>query len=277
MRFVWTYQDIGLWMQNFLDLDVQVVAYTTDSGEFTVISPAIGIRKLLPESYNQYQQLFHIEDVDTTAITINISGPYERDEMFRNMLVKYVNYCLKEDVMETIPHGRIKIHLDKIEWTRHISLSTLVLTARGLEIEFAEDLNLYTHLRMLQMLLLSGYTRVHIIPTDMPYQGYWFSDGTLEYTLKMSDHPADIRLCSSFHVMEWIGLEGKITPKSFHPLYPTTQIDYQYGEVKVEIPVTIAEPEINTTTLQRNSKRMQEEIADAIAEVLEELQPAQFD
>ena len=247
MRFVWTYQDIGLWMQNFLDLDVQVVAYTTDSGEFTVISPAIGIRKLLPESYNQYQQLFHIEDVDTTAITSNISGPYERDEMFRNMLVKYVNYCLKEDVMETIPHGRIKIHLDRLEWTRHISLSTLVLTARGLEIEFAEDLNLYTHLRMLQMLLLSGYTRVHIIPTDMPYQGYW------------------------------IGLEGKITPKSFHPLHPTTQIDYQYGEVKVEIPVTIAEPEINTTTLQRNSKRMQEEIAGAIAEVLEELQPAQFD
>lgn len=277
MRFVLTYQDIGLWMRNFLDLDVQIEAYSADSGEFTVISPAIGIRKLLPERYNRYQQLFLIEDLNTAAITINMSGPYERDEMFRNMLVKYVNYCLMEDVMETIPHGRIKIHLDRLEWTRHINLSTLVLTERGLEIEFAEDLNLYTHLRMLQMLLLSGYTRVHIIPTDMPYQGYWFSDGTLEYTLKMSDHPADIRLCSSFHVMEWIGLEGKIAPKSFHPVHPTTRINYQYSEVKVSIPLTIAEPEINAITIQRNCKRVQEEIAGAIAEVLDNLQPTQYD
>lgn len=273
MRFILTYQDISLWMQNFLDLDVQVVAYTADSGEFTIISPAIGIRKLLPERYNRYQQLFLIEDLNTTTITINISGPYERDEMFRNMLVKYVNYCLKEEVMETIPHGRIKIHLDRLEWTRHINLSTLVLTERGLAIEFAEDLNLYTHLRMIQMLLQSGHTRVHIIPADMPYQGYWFSDNTLEYTLIMADHPADIRLCSSFHVMEWMGVEGKMKTKNFHPIHPTTQINYQYGDVKVSIPVTIAEPEINATTIQRNCKRMKEEIAGAIVDVLDELQP----
>ena len=273
MRFIWTYQDISLWMRNFLDLDVQIEAYSADSGEFTVISPATGIRKLLPKSYNQYRQLFHIEGLNTTTITINISGPYERDEMFRNMLVKYVNYCLMDEVMETIPHGRIKIHLEKIEWTCHIKLSSLVLTERGLEMEFAEDLNLYTHLRMIQMLLQSGHTRVHIIPADMPYQGYWFSDNTLEYTLIMADHPADIRLCSSFHVMEWMGVEGKMKTKTFHPIHPTTQINYQYGDVKMSIPVTIAEPEINAITIQRNCKRLQEEMTKAMVEVLDELQP----
>lgn len=275
MRFVLTYEDISLWMHNFLDIDIQVEAFCSESGQFCITSPDVGIRKLLPECYRRYNQYFYIEAFDTACVTINIAGLYGRDELFYRLFARYVNYCCMTDVIEQIPRGRIKIHLKRIPLTRDICLQSLILTEKGIEITFAEDLNLYEHLRMVQLFLREGYTKVRIIPEDMPYSGFWFSDDTLDYTLVMADHPADIRLYSSFHVMEWIGLEGQTL--TFHPVHPTTRINYQYSEVKVSIPLTIAEPEINAITIQRNCKRVQEEIAGAIAEVLDNLQPTQYD
>lgn len=272
MRFILTYEDITRWMRNFLDIDLKIEAFNADSGEFVVNSPAIGVRKLLPDSYRQYKQFFRIEEYNTTCVIINISGLYERDEVFCNMLTKYVNYCTTAEAIETIPRGRIKIHLDKIDQTCQMELQSLTLKEQGLEIEFAENLNLYEHLRMTQMLLQSGYAHVHLIPEDMPYHGYWFSDDTLDYTLVMAVHPADICLCASIHVMEWLGLKGKLSTNSFHPLYPTTQIEYRYGDVKVTIPLIIAETEINAATIERNCERMKKEAAGVIAKVIDELQ-----
>ncbi len=272
MRFVLTYEDITRWMQNFLDIDMKVEAFNADSGEFVVNSPAIGVRKLLPDSYRQYKQFFRIEEYNTTCVIINISGPYERDEMFCKMIAKYVNYCTTVEAIETIPRGRIKIHLDKIEQMSRIELQSLTLTEQGLEMEFAENLNLYEHLRMTQMLLQSGYAHVRLIPEDMPYHGYWFSDDTLDYTLVMAVHPADICLCASIHVMEWLGIEDRLTRMSFLPVYPTTQIKYRYGDVKVTIPLIIAETEINAATMERNCERMKKEVAGVIAKVIDELQ-----
>lgn len=103
----------------------------------------------------------------------------------------------------------------------------------------------------------------------MPYSGYWFSDDCLEYTLMMAAHPADIRLRSSVHVMEWLGIERNLSKESFHPLYPTTQIDSQYGDINVTIPVTIAYKEINVITMIRNCQRMKEEMAGVMATILD--------
>lgn len=269
MRFILTYHDIGLWMHNYLDLDMQLEAYDADSGEFTIISPTIGVRKLLPESHKQYRQLFHIEGNDSACITINISGPYERDEVFCNTFAKYVNYCLQDVVIENISHGRIKIHLDRIELTSEIKLQSIICGENGIEIEFADNPNLYEHLRMIQMLLQSGYTNVHVIPSDMPYQGFWFADDTLNYTLITANHPADMRLCASVHVMEWIGLQDKINMYSFRALYPSTQINYQYKDVKVKTPLLIAEPEINSKTIVRNCNRIKEEVTNVIKTMID--------
>lgn len=269
MRFILTYYDIRLWMHNYLDLDMQLEAYDADSGEFTIISPTIGVRKLLPESHKQYRQLFHIEGNDSACITINISGPYERDEVFCNTFAKYVNYCLQDVVIENISHGRIKIHLDRIELTSEIKLQSIVCGENGIEIEFADNPNLYEHLRMIQMLLQSGYTNVHVIPSDMPYQGFWFADDTMNYTLITANHPADMRLCASVHVMEWIGLQDKINKYSFQALYPSTQINYQYRDVKVKTPLLIAEPEINSKTIVRNCNRIKEEVTNVIKTMID--------
>ena len=262
-------------MRNFLDLDMQVEAFSADSGQLCIASPDVGIRKLLPACYRRYNQYFCIEAVDATCVTINMAGLYGRDELFCRMLARYVNYCCMAEVMEQIPRGRIRIHMERLPLTQEIRLRSFVLSKKGIELDFADNLNLYEHLRMVQLFLRAGYTQVHVLPTDMSYSGYWFSDDTLDYTLIMADHPADIRLCSSFHVMEWIGLEGKSL--AFHPIHPTTQINCRYGDVKVSIPVIIAEPEINATTIRRNCKRMQEEIAGAIADVVDNLQPIQYD
>lgn len=257
-------------MQNFLDLDMQVEAFSAVSGQFCIASPNVGIRRLLPEGYRKYNQHFYIEAIDATCITINIAGLYGRDELFYRLFARYVNYSCMTEVIEQVPHGRIKLHLERISLTRDIRLQALMLSRKGIEMEFADDLNLYEHMRMLQLFLCARYTKVHIIPEDMPYAGYWFSDDTLDYTLLMAEHPADIRLCSAFHVMEWVGVEGQIC--AFHPIHPATQINYRYGEVKVSMPITIAEPEITTTTIQRNCKRLQEEIKRAMNEVLDYLQ-----
>lgn len=252
MRFVLTYEDISLWMHNFLDIDMQVDGYSAENGQFCITSPDVGVRKLLPECYRRYEQYFYLEAFDTTSVTINIAGLYGRDELFYHLFAQYVNYCCMADVIEQIPHGRIKIHLERIVLTRDIRLYSLMLTEKGMEIDFADDQILYDHLRMVQLFLRAGYTKVHIIPEDMHYSGYWFSDDILDYTLVMADHPADIRLCSSFHVMEWTGKE-------------------EHGEVKVSIPVTIAEPEINATTIARNCKRLQSEVARTITDVINQL------
>lgn len=269
MQFIFTYEDISRWMHNFLDLDLQVEAFNADCGELKVTSPCFGIRKLLPRGYREYKQYFSIEAFDATIITVNILCLSRGDELFNTLFSQYINYCLQEDIMEQMPHGRIKIHLDRITLIRDIELRSLVFSEKGLEVGFVENLNLYEHLRMPQQLLRAGYTRVHVIPEDMPYSGYWFSDDTLDYTLMMAKHPADIRLCASVHVTEWLGVEKSLSKESFLPLYPTTRIDFRYGDVEVTIPFTIAEKQINETTLERNCKRMQEEVMGVIATILD--------
>lgn len=269
MQFTFTYEDINRWMHNFLDLDLQVEAFNADCGELMVTSPDSRIRKLLPKSCREYRQYFSIEALDATSITVNILCLSRGDELFNTLLTQFVNYCLEENIMEQMPYGRIKIHLDRIALIHDIVLRSLVFSEKGLEVGFAEKLNLYQHLRMLQQLLRAGYTRVHIVPEDMPYSGYWFSDDTLDYTLIMANHPADIRLCASVHVIEWLEVEKSLSKESFHPLYPTTQIDFRYGDVKVTIPLTIAEKEINEMTLVRNCKRMQEEVTHVMATILD--------
>lgn len=269
MQFTFTYEDINRWMHNFLDLDLQVEAFNADCGELMVTSPDEGIRKLLPKGCREYKQYFSIEAFDATSITVNILCLSRGDELFNTLLTQFVNYCLEEDIMEQMPYGRIKIHLDRIALIRDIELRSLVFSEKGLEVGFVENLNLYEHLRMPQQLLRAGYTRVHVIPEDMPYSGYWFSDDTLDYTLMMANHPADIRLCASVHVTEWLGVEKSLSKESFLPLYPTTRIDFRYGDVEVTIPFTIAEKQINETTLERNCKRMQEEVMGVIATILD--------
>lgn len=269
MQFIFTYDDISRWMHNFLDLDLQLEAYNADCGELIVTSPDYGIRKLLPRGYREYKQYFSIEAFDATSITVNILCLRRGDELFNTLLSQYINYCLQEDIMEQMPHGRIKVHLDRIAIIHDIELRSLIFSEKGLEVGFAENLNLYEHLRMLQMFLRAGYTRVRVIPEDMPYSGYWFTDDTLDYTLMMANHLADIRLCASVHVMEWLGVEKSLSKEAFLPLYPTTQIDFRYGDVKVTIPLIIAEKEINEMTLERNCKRMQEEVTGVMAMILD--------
>ena len=271
MRFVLTYKDISLWVHNFLGIDMQVEAYSAENGQFCITSPDVGIRKLVPESYRRYEQYFYLEAFNATCVTINIAGLYGRDELFYRLLARYVNYCCMTEVIEQVPRGRIKIHLDRFELMNDIELHSLAFSEKGMVFELAENRNIYEHLRMLQLFLRAGYTKVRVIPEETPYSGYWFSDDALDYTLVMAEHPADIRLCSSFHVMEWVGLEGKMDKKTFHPIHPTTQIDYRYGEVKVSVPLTIAEPEINASTIERNCNRLQSEITQAITDVIDQL------
>jgi hypothetical protein len=85
----------------------------------------------------------------------------------------------------------------------------------------------------------------------------------------MADHPADIRLRSSVHVMEWLGIEHNLSKDAFQPIYPTTQIEVQYGDINVTIPVTIAYKEINVITMIRNCQRMKEEVAGVVATILD--------
>lgn len=278
-RFVFSYDDIERWLRNFLSIDGKVEAYNANCGELVIASPSTGIRKLLPDAYRGHKQEFYIEGFDTTSVTISLLKLYGEDELYSQLLTKYVNYCMMAQIIEEESHGKVHIHLDRIGSMRHIALQTVQLTAEGLEIDFDDNPTLYEHMRMLQMLLRAGYTEVRTIPEDMPYHGYWFKDGILEYTLITAEHPADMRLQASVHVMEWLGLGYVLheIKEFFRPIFPMTHISYKHGEVTIVIPMTIAESEINAQTMERNCSRMKEEAKGVMMEIMDYLQTSEKD
>ena len=268
MTFTFTYADIRLWMINFLGLDMHVSSYDTMDGQLWIETPAMGIRKLLPPGYRKYQQYFHIEEYASNSVTLYLFNVNGSDEIFNGLLVKYVNYCWMAEIMELLKRGRIKVHLDKITMTHDIALQSLAFSPDGLVVEFADNPRLFEQLRMIQMFLRAGYKQIRIIPEDMGYTGYWFSDDALDYTLKMEQHPADIRIWTSFHVPEWLELDDKYVQDLCRPAYPLEQIYYEYGNIMVVLPVTIAEPEINAATIARNCQRLQSEVTPILTSLL---------
>ena len=79
----------------------------------------------------------------------------------------------------------------------------------------------------------------------------------------------------SFHMM--ISIRGclttsiwqdVITEDFFEPSYPNESITFNNGEVTVGIPLTIAEPEINAQTMERNCNRLRLEVGAAMTAVL---------
>jgi len=118
------------------------------------------------------------------------------------------------------------------------------------------------------MFLRAGYNNVFIVPEDMPYSGYWFSDGILEYTLCTTEHQADVRMWTSFNVPNWLGFEGIIGDDFFQHSYPQEEIHFEYGNVTFSIPVIIAEPKINAVTIERNCNRLKSEVSCAMTALI---------
>lgn len=268
MQFVFTYDDIEKWLHNFFDLGIKAWAYNDKGGEFVIKVPEVGMCKLLPKGFRHYQQYYTIDDFDATSVTLFLFSIGGTDEVINRLIVRFFNSCLGSEVLEQLPRGQVKLHLDKMHLTHTIQLHNIQLTEEGLKVEFADDAKLLEQLRMIQLFLRAGYTRINVIPEDMGYTGYWFSDGTLDYTLVTADHPADMRMWTSFPVMEWLGFEGKIPLELLQPTYPNEKIRYQYGNITVVIPLTIAEPEINKATLERNCNRLQSEVSCLITALL---------
>lgn len=261
MRFVVTYEDLRLLLSDYWGLDIQVYPYDATKGQLILISPAEGIRKLLPHGLLNHQQYFSIDEFDATSVTLYLLGSKGECDDLNTMFAKLINYYIPNEI-EPLRHGRYKIHLDKHPLTQGIQLHVISLAEEGIVLECEDNPAHFEQMRMVQMLLRAGYKVVRIIPKeDMGYGGYWFSDDTLDYKLVITNHTADIRLWSSFQVMDWLGLEGELNADFFEPAYPNEEIEYRYGKVSIGIPLTIAEAEINAQTLERNCERLKSEIA----------------
>ena len=268
IRFVFSYDDIRSWLFNYFDLDLRLWAYSADSGAFMLKTPPVGVPALLPSGLLNYQQYFHIDEYDATGITLYVFFLGGHDEMMNNLLVRYINYCWGAEVLEQLPRGRVKLHLERIQLIHDIQLQSIGLSAEGIAMEFECAPEIARHLQMLQMFLRAGYKDVRIVPDDELYRGYWFSDDALHYTLTMADHPADIRLWTSFYLPDWLDWQDVITEDFFEPSYPNESITFNNGEVTVGIPLTIAEPEINAQTMERNCNRLRLEVGAAMTAVL---------
>ena len=268
MHIELTYDDIRLWMQNFLNLDTSIQANEA-IGTFCIHAPADGPYKLLPPGYLNYRDFFSIESCDATSVTICIYGCNGSDEVLNRVLVRYCNYKLGVEALEQLPRGQVRLHLDRLPLTRNTRLQSLYFAEEKLILEFADDSVLMERVRMIRMLLRFGYTHVRVIDdSKMGYSGYYFSDDTLDYTLVTEKNPADMRMWASFQVPDWLGLEGKLSRAYFQPSYPNEQVYYDFGNVTFVIPVTIAEPEINAETIARNCERLRLEISAAVTSVV---------
>ena len=270
MKFIFTYDDFRLLSRNFLGLEIEVTAHSKDGGMLFIETPANGIRQLLPPGYLRMTPCFYIEDIHTTDFTLNIFGSNGSDEVLNDRFSKYLNHhAASTSFTEVIKYGKILVHLDQLKITQDIELHSLEFTEEGLEVNFAENKRLFEQLRMVLMLLRAGYKDVFIVPEEhLPFKGYWFSDGILDYTLRMADHPADIRIWTSFFIPNWLELEDVIPEDFFQPSYPNEVIYKESDRVKFAIPFMIAEPEINAKTIERNISRLKSEVSYAITALI---------
>lgn len=268
MKFVFTYDDIKLWSRNFLGIEIGISAHAKKGGMMYIETPANGILQLLPPGYLRETPFFTVEDIHPTDFTINIFEPNGTDEILNDKFARYINYCATSSFMEVIEFGQILVHLDKLRLTHDIELQSMEFAEEGLIVHFAENKRLMEQLRMLQMFLRAGYKNVYVVPEEMSYSGYWFSDGALDYTLCMADHPADIRIWTSFNIPNWLGLEDVVTEDYFPHSYPKEEVYLEYGNVTFTIPFMIAEPEINAKTIERNISRLRLEVSCSITSLL---------
>lgn len=269
MKFIFTYEDICLFSLNFMELKIDVTSFSKDGGQLRIENPAVGIYQLLPTGYLRMTPYFYIEDLHATSFTLNIFGPSGSDEILNDRFSKYLNHHAASTAFsEVIEHGKIRIHLDQLRLTRDIELQSLEFTEEGMEVQFLDNARLYEQLRMLRMLLRAGYKDVYIVNEYLPYKGYWFSDEYLDYTLRMTNHPADIRMWTSFNIPEWMGLDDVLTEEYFQPSYPGEAIRLEYGNLTISIPFIIAEEEINAQTIERNTSRLKSEMSIVMTELI---------
>lgn len=273
MRLVLTYEEIGRWLQNWLEIDMRVNGFATSEGTYggtlRVLLPKTGTRNLLPPGYLDYHTLFTLDAFDEQSITVTFFGVNGHDDMLNDWFVRYINYHQGSDILEQLPYGQIKIHVNKIHLTRNIHMRSVEYTKEGLIVDFDDDPELFEHLRMLQMLLRAGYTEVRVVPDDMLYKGYWFSDDALDYTLRTAEHPADMRFWSSIKIPGWLGLDGQLDEDFFWPHYPEERITFHSSSIDVSIPFTLAEPEINEKSIERNCKRLRLELTELLMSMLQ--------
>ena len=271
MKFVLTNEDIKLWSSNFFGIEMTVEYAHDDYAGIQLNVPATGLRKLLFSTYLNHRITLHIEKCEPSCITaIAFRGGDVNEELLR-MFVGYANHFLENELLEQLPFGRIKIHLDEI-WG-HIVLQSARFDESGLVIELADNEDIHEELRMLQMLLRAGYTHVRIKAKDSEPTRYWFADDIMGYTLVMADHPADIRLCGNILVPTWMGFDHKSIKEILPENTPNLHVSYDFGYIIVSLPVTIAEPMIDASTIERNCKRMRGDITDLVYTILSYEQP----
>ena len=261
MQFVLSLEEIQRWFDNFLGVGVRVQVMRENQGVVYFTLPDVGLLKLLPPGFQNYWQFFEVEEVEAQSVTMSMYGVEGSDDDMYSLFVRYVNHSLGGLVIDQRRNGKMIVHLDKIRLVREMKLQSLRITNEGLVLDFEDNTEVQERLRIIQLLLRAGYKDVAMVPEDQEYSGFLFSDDSLQYTLVTADHPADMRMWSSFYVMDWLGLEDKLTEDFFIPSYPNEKIHYQDGNVTVVIPLTIAEPEINLQTIERNCERVKHEIA----------------
>ena len=269
MQFVLTYEDVKLWSLNFFGIELQLEYIYETRANMTVVVPAKGICKLLPHGYGVHQEYLSINKVEPTSFTVYVhgaNGPYEE---LLDLFSRYVNYHLYDwALVEHQPVGRLKILVSDI-WEQ-ISLQSLKFTQEGVMLEFDEYKRLYDELKTVQLLLRSGYTHVHVRRGTKEHLSIGFTDDILDYSLALTDHPADMRLSAHYLMPAWLDEVHRIKREDLPEDTPNLHIFYECNHLVVSIPLTIVEPEINASTLAYNCQRLQEHMSQIFWYIIEQ-------
>ena len=269
MHFVLTYEDVKLWSLNFIGIELQFEYVSASYANVTVVVPAKGICKLIPHGYGAHREYLSIDKVEPTSFTVYLHGTNGSYEELLDLFSRYVNYHLYNPALvEHQPVGRLKILVSDI-WEQ-ISLQSLTFTPEGVKLEFDEYKRLYDELKIVQLLLRSGYTDVHVGRGMNEQLNVGFTDEILDYTLALTDHPADMRLTTHYLVPAWMDEVHKLKREDLPEDTPNLNIFFECNQLLVSIPLTIAEPEINAMTLAYNCKRLQEHMSQIFWYIIEQ-------
>ena len=262
-----SYKDLARLAWNYLSMHVKFHPYSDNSHLSVHISfPRTGARKLLTKAATQLDLVVSLEVKSETELKINVWNSLSACMELQQVLVQYINHQVRKPILHLNFIDEIFVYLESFD----IRLQSVTIAQNGLKIRMKDNAELKARIKMIRMLLRAGYEFVHCIRfTDDPSPNYFFSDDSLEYCLLMAPHPADIAIQITVPVPDWL-IDDRFRKdmETHHNNGVHTRITMEDGYLTINMPVIIAEKQINATTIRRAVTRMKDELAPFIADML---------
>lgn len=261
-----SYKDLARLAWNYFSLQVKFQRSGTDNLYIVCSLPRTGIRNLLIEAATDLELTASLEVKSEKEIKISVLNIFSSCMELQQVLVQYINHHINKPLLHLNFLDEIFVYLNDYD----IRIQSVRICHNGLKVKVKDDSAYVDRIRMIRMLLRAGYEHVRsVLFVDNPHPCYFFSDDSLEYCLIMTDHPADITFQATIPTPEWLVDDlFRNDMQNTSGWHVHTTITMQNDCITINMPIVIAEKQINAKTIDRAVKRMQDEVRPLLLDIL---------